>query len=61
MEFKTAWCTITNQKLLKPVSAILKQKTWSRLKNIPFIHVSSSSGWSGKWKEKFRILKEVYN
>ncbi len=61
MEFKKANCTITNYKLPKPISAVLKQKAGSRIKNIPFIHVSSSSGWLGKWKEKFRILKEVYN
>jgi predicted acylesterase/phospholipase RssA len=60
MEFKKAYLKITGQELSKPVSCILKQKGITRLKNVPFIHVSSSSGWLGKWKEKFRILKEVY-
>ena len=60
MEFKKAHCTISNKKLLKPISAILKQKAWSRLKNIPFIHVSSTSGWLGKWSEKFSILAKLY-
>jgi predicted acylesterase/phospholipase RssA len=60
MEFKTARCTITGKNLAKSISAILKQKAWSRIKNVPFIHVSSSSGWFGKWREKFRILKVVY-
>ena len=60
MEFKKARCTITGNKLAKPVSCILKQNAWNRIKNVPFIHVNSSSGWFGKWKEKFRILGEVY-
>jgi predicted acylesterase/phospholipase RssA len=60
MEFKKTRCTITDNKLAKPVSFILKQSAWSRIKNVPFIHVSSSSGMVGKWKEKFRILKEIY-
>jgi len=61
MEFKKAVCTITNKNLTKPISTILKQSAWSRIKNVPFIHVSSSSsGIFGKWKEKFRILGEVY-
>lgn len=60
MEFKKARCTIASKNLLKPISAILKQNAWIRIKNVPFIHVSSSSGLIGKWKEKFRILKEVY-
>lgn len=60
MEFKKALCLITSKYFPKPISAVLKQNAWSRIKNVPFIHVSSSSGWFGKWKEKFRILKEVY-
>jgi len=60
MEFKKAWCIITNEKLMKPILFVLKQKAWSRIKNIPFINIRSNSSWSGKWKEKFRILKEVY-
>ncbi|HAQ20763.1 MAG TPA: alpha/beta hydrolase [Prolixibacteraceae bacterium] len=60
MEFRKVDCTITSEKWPKPISFILKQKAWSRIKNVPFIHVSSSSGWFGKWKEKFRILEEVY-
>jgi predicted acylesterase/phospholipase RssA len=60
MEFKKARCTITGKNLPKPISAVLKQNAWIRIKNIPFIHVSSSSGLFGKWKEKFRIMKEVY-
>lgn len=61
MEFKKARCTITRNNLPKPISAILKQNAWIRIKNVAFIHVSSSSGLMGKWKEKFRILSEVYN
>ncbi|MDP3915797.1 MAG: patatin-like phospholipase family protein [Bacteroidota bacterium] len=60
MEFKKARCSITCKNLPKPISAILKQNAWIRIKNVPFVHVSSSSGLFGKWKEKFRILKEVY-
>ena len=60
MEFKKARCTISNKNLAKPISSVLKQNAWNRIKNVPFIHVSSSSGIFGKWKEKFRILKEVY-
>ncbi|MDO9614828.1 MAG: hypothetical protein Q7J86_09930 [Bacteroidota bacterium] len=60
LEFKKARCTITGNKMAKPVSFILKQNALSRFKNVPFIHVSSSSGWFGKWREKFRILNEVY-
>jgi predicted acylesterase/phospholipase RssA len=60
MEFKKAVCIITGEKLLKPILFVLKQKAWSRIKNIPFIHVSSNSSWSGKWKERSRILKKVY-
>lgn len=61
MEFKKAQCTITNVKMEIPVSFLAKQKSWSRIKNIPFMHVSSSSGWMGKWKEKFRILNRLYH
>ena len=60
MEFKKAVCIITSEKLLNPILFVLKQKAWSRIKNIPFIHVSSNSSWLGKWKERFRILREVY-
>jgi hypothetical protein len=60
MEFKTARCIITGDKQIKPIAVVLKQKAWSRIRNVPFIHVSSSSGLFGKWKEKFRILGEVY-
>jgi len=60
MEFKKAKCTITCNQLTKPISGVLKQKAWFRIKNVPFIHVGSSSGWFEKWKEKFRILKVVY-
>jgi len=60
MEFKRARCTITGKNLPKPISAVLKQNAWIRIKNVPFIHVSSSSGLVGKWKEKFWILGEVY-
>lgn len=61
MEFKNTRCTITSEKLLKPATFLLKQKAWSRLKNIPFIHVSSSSGWLGKWREKLSILHKLYH
>lgn len=61
MEFKKATCIITNEKLLKPIMFIIKQKAWSRIKNIPFIHVSSNSSWMGKRKEKFRILRQIYS
>ena len=60
LEFKKARCTITSKNLTKPISTILKQSAWNRIKNVPFIHVSSSNGWLGKWKEKFRILGDVY-
>lgn len=60
MEFKKARCSLSGQNNTETVSFILKQKAWSRLKNGPFIHVNSASGWIGKWKEKFRILNEVY-
>jgi hypothetical protein len=60
MEFKKARCILTSKNLQKPISAVLKQNAWIRIKNVPFIHVSSSSGVVGKWREKFRILKEVY-
>jgi len=60
MEFKKAKCTISGNQLAKPISGILKQKACFRIRNVPFIHVGSSSGVVGKWKEKFRILKEVY-
>lgn len=60
MEFKKADCVLSGRTIEKPASFILKQNAWSRIKNIPFIHVSSSSGRAGKWKEKFRILNEVY-
>ena len=60
LEFKKAQCTISGKNLQKPISAVLKQNSWIRIKNVPFIHVSSSNGLVGKWKEKFRILKEVY-
>jgi hypothetical protein len=60
MEFKKATCMITNEKSEKPILFVLKQKAWSRIKNIPFIHISSNSSWSAKRKEKFRVLKEVY-
>jgi len=61
MEFKKARCTITNEKLPEPVSFVIKQKAWSRIKNVPAIHVSSNSGWLGRWKEKFDILQKLYN
>jgi hypothetical protein len=61
MEFKKARCTITNEKLPQPVSFVLKQKAWNRIKNVPSIHISSNSGWIGKWKEKFGILNKIYN
>lgn len=60
MEFKKARCTISNDKISQPISFLLKQDTWIRIKNIPFIHVSSNSGWLSRRKEKFRILKKVY-
>lgn len=60
MEFKKARCILTGEKLPKPVFTVLKQKAWTRIKNVPFIHVSSSNGLVGKWREKFRILKKVY-
>lgn len=60
MEFKKAFCTISSDKIPKPVSFILKQRAWNRIKNIPFIHISSSSSWLKKQKEKFRVLKKVY-
>ena len=61
MEFKTARCTLSGEKIKKPIPFMVRQKAWSRIKNMPFIHVSSSSGIFGKWKEKFSILKEVYS
>ena len=61
MEFKKARCTIINEMLPKPISVTLKQKAWSRIKNIPAIHVSSSSGWFGRWKEKSGILRKLYH
>lgn len=61
MEFKKARCTITNEKFPEPVTATLKQKAWSRIKNIPAIHVSSNSGWVGRWKEKSGILNKLYH
>ena len=60
MEFKKARCTITSKKLPEPVSFTLKQKAWSRIKNVPFVHISSNSGWMGRWKEKSVILKKLY-
>lgn len=60
MEFKKAKCMLSVGKLTKPLSFDLKQKGWSRIKNVPFIHMSSSGGFWGKWKEKFSILNEVY-
>jgi predicted acylesterase/phospholipase RssA len=60
MEFKKAHCTITNDKIPKPISFILKQGAWNRIKNIPFIHISSNSSWLSMQKEKSRILKKVY-
>lgn len=60
MEFKKARFTITNNKPGKPVSGIMIQKTWNRIKNVPFIHVSSSNGLLGRWKEKFSILRKLY-
>lgn len=61
MEFKTARCTLSGENRKQPVAFVLKQKAWSRIKNILFIHVSSSSGIFRKWKEKYRILNEVYS
>ncbi len=61
MEFKTVQCVLSGRKIEKPFLFVLKQNAWNRIKNVPFIHVSSSNGWLGKWKEKFSILKEVYH
>ncbi|PXY46468.1 patatin-like phospholipase family protein [Flavobacterium hydrophilum] len=61
MEFKKAHCAIQNDKFPKPVSFTLKQPAWIRIKNIPFIHINSNNGWLGRQKEKFRILKKIYN
>lgn len=61
MEFKKARCTITSEKLPEPVSFTLRQKVWSRIKNVPAIHISSNSGWLGRWKEKTGILKKLYH
>ncbi len=61
LEFKRAFCRITGEKISGPVSFVLTQKGWDRIKNIPFIHVSSNNTWLGKWKEKIRILRAVYN
>jgi len=60
LEFKKATCSITGGKILKPDKFILKQKARNRIKNIPFIHISSNNSRSGKWKEKFKILGMVY-
>lgn len=60
MEFKQLKCSISVEKNKEAAKTILKQKAWFRIKNAPFIHVNSSSGIWGKWKEKFSILNEVY-
>ncbi len=61
LEFKKARCFITNSKLAKPILFLIIQKAWSRIRNVPFIHVSSSSGLLGKWKEKYKILNKIYH
>lgn len=60
LEFKKATCTITGGEILQPNKFLLKQKARTRIKNIPFIHISGTSSRSGKWKEKYRILAMVY-
>jgi len=60
MEFKRARCTITGKKLTNLIKFSLKQSAWDRIRNVPFIYISSNNSRFGKWKERFKILNKVY-
>jgi predicted acylesterase/phospholipase RssA len=60
LEFKRARCTITGKNLPRLLKFQLRQTIKDRIRNLPFMHISSNSSWIGKWKERNKILNKVY-
>jgi hypothetical protein len=59
MEFKKADCIITGSQLPLPISTELKQSIMARIRNLGSMHLSSNSGWKGRWGEKLTILDKI--